>query len=450
MRSTVINTSKEMMCFSDFPIPKHYPNFMHNTLVWQYFKDYAAHFGLDDYIRYNVEVVLVKRAEDFAKTGRWNLQIRDHKSGEERTETFDAVLVCSGHHAEKHEPSFPGLSDFTGRVVHSHDYKEPSQYVGKRILIIGIGNSGGDLAVELSRVGQVYLSTRRGTWVVNRVSGTAGFPIDIVNTRRLKLMLANMVPRSLLNAVVTSHLNKRLDHDLYSLTPSYPPTAQHPMVNDDLGNRIACGSVKVKADVKRFTETGVEFEDGTFEDNIDLVLLATGYTFGFPFIEKGVVDVKENRLPFYKYMFPPDLEHNTLAMIGCIQPLGAIMPISELQCRLATRVFKGDVKLPSASEMWTDIREKEAEMARRYVKSQRHTIQVDYIAFMDELAELNGCKPDIVELFKKDLRLAMHVLTGPCTPYQYRLVGPGKWDGAADAIYTTMDRFTLWFHLHLV
>ena len=69
-------------------------------------------------------------------------------------------------------------------------------------------------------------------------------------------------------------------------------------------------------------------------------MLATGYKFGFPFIDKSVVDVKENRLPFYKYMFPPDLKHPTLAMIGCVQPLGAIMPISELQCRLATRVFK--------------------------------------------------------------------------------------------------------------
>lgn len=74
MRSTVINTSKEMMCFSDYPIPKHYPNFMHNSHVWQYFKDYAKHFGLTDYVRYNTEVVMVKRAEDFSKTGRWNIE----------------------------------------------------------------------------------------------------------------------------------------------------------------------------------------------------------------------------------------------------------------------------------------------------------------------------------------------------------------------------------------
>ncbi|KAK7094772.1 flavin-containing monooxygenase 5-like [Littorina saxatilis] len=440
MRSTVINTSKEMMCYSDFPIPQHYPNFMHNSQVWQYFQDYAKHFDLNQHITYNTEVLLVKPAPDFDDTGRWNLKVLDHKSDEENTETFDAVLVCTGHHAQKNEPSFPGLADFKGEVIHSHDYREPSRFMDKRMLIIGIGNSGGDMAVELSRQGQVYLSTRRGTWVIHRISEPGGQPIDILNTKRWKLWLANSIPPALLNKVICMKLNHRLDHDLYSLRPAYPPTAQHPMVNDDLGNRIACGKVKVKTDVIGFTATGVEFEDGSFEDDIDVVFLATGYRFGFPFLDKSVVDVKENRLPFYKYMFPPDQKHHTLAIIGCIQPLGAIMPIAELQCRLAARVFKGDVKLPSASEMWEDIQAKETAMAKRYVKSPRHTIQVDYLGYMDEIALLNGCKPDFLTLVKRDPALAWQVWTGPCTPYQFRLTGPGQWDGARDAIMSTMDR----------
>ncbi|XP_025112852.1 dimethylaniline monooxygenase [N-oxide-forming] 5-like isoform X2 [Pomacea canaliculata] len=363
----------------------------------------------------------------------------DHKNGETWSESFDAVLVCTGHHAEKNEPSFPGLSDFKGKVLHSHDYREPWEFVGKRILIIGIGNSGGDMAVELSRVGQVFLSTRRGTWILSRISN-GGMPVDIAYIRRFIFKFVHFLPRSVLNNLAASTLNKRIDHAMFGLKADFPPLAQHPMVNDDLANRIVCGSVKIKTDVKQFTSNGVEFVDGTFEDNIDVVILATGYIFGFPFIEKDVVDVKENRLPFFKYMFPPDLEHKTLATIGCIQPLGAIMPIAELQCRLATRVFKGDVTLPSRAQMWEDIRAKEAHMAKQYVKSQRHTIQVEYIPFMDELAELVGCKPDIVEIFKKDPKLAMHVFFGPCTPYQFRLTGSGRWEGARDAIMTTMDR----------
>ena len=97
-------------------------------------------------------------------------------------ETFDAVLVCTGHHAEKHEPSFPGLADFKGEVLHSHDYREPSRFIGKRVLIIGIGNSGGDMAVELSRQGQVGCLCEnwgRDRWVVcvRTGAGTGGLSV---------------------------------------------------------------------------------------------------------------------------------------------------------------------------------------------------------------------------------------------------------------------------------
>ena len=124
---------------------------------------------------------------------------------------------------------------------------------------------------------QVFLSTRRGTWVINRVSDTGGLPIDIVHTRRVKLFLANKSPPALLGAIVKRYLNQRLDHDLYSLTPQYPPMAQHPMVNDDLGNRIVCGSIKIKTDVRQFTAAGVEFTDGSFEDDIDIVSFQIEY-----------------------------------------------------------------------------------------------------------------------------------------------------------------------------
>lgn len=285
----------------------------------------------------------------------------------------------------------------------------------------------------------MYLSTRRGAWIFNRLD-PGGLPWDITFSSRVKTALYSHLPFSVTTAVIKRNLNRRFDHNLYGLTPTYPPLTQHPTVNDELGNRIANGTVIVKADVKKFTATGVEFVDGTFEDNIDEVVLATGYVFGFPFIEKQVVDIKENRAPFYKYMYPPDLEHKTLAVIGCIQPLGAIMPVAELQCRLATRVFKGDVKLPPTSAMWEDIKAKETALAQRYWKSSRHTIQVDWVSFMDELAELNGCKPDLAALVISDPVLAWHMFFGPCTPYQYRLTGPGKWEGARDAILTTMDR----------
>lgn len=118
--------------------------------------------------------------------------------------------------------------------------------------------------------------------------------------------------------------------------------SQHPTVNDELPNRLISGTIKVKPNVREFRGSSVVFEDGTVEDDIELVVFATGYTFSFPFLPSDVISVTENKTRLYKYVFPPGLERSTLAIIGLIQPLGAIMPISELQARWATRVFKGE------------------------------------------------------------------------------------------------------------
>ncbi|XP_059157696.1 flavin-containing monooxygenase 5-like isoform X2 [Physella acuta] len=439
MKSTVINTSKEMMSYSDFPIPEKYPVFMHNTQVYEYFKLYAQKFDLEKYINFSTEILLVTRADNFSATGKWEVKYSSTKTKEEKSEIFDGVLVCSGHHADKYVPTFPGLSKFKGQVVHTHDYRKPDGYDDKRVLIIGFGNSGGDVAVELSRkASQVFLSTRRGTWILNRVADQ-GYPVDMLFSRRPLMKLVEMFP-GLISKYQERKINQKIDHSLYSLRPEHGIFQQHPFVNDDMPNRIICGSIKIKADVKCFTETGVEFVDGTSEDNIDVVLLATGYTFGFPFIDKEVIEVKDNRVQLYKQMYPPELEKKSLAIIGCFQPLGAIMPISEMQCRLATRVIKGETVLPSKAVMWQDIRQKEAAMAKRYYKTQRHTIQVDYISFMDELAELVGCNIDFWAIFKRDPVLALTVMFGPVTPYTYRLCGPGQWSGAREAIRTQWQR----------
>lgn len=114
------------------------------------------------------------------------------------------------------------------------------------------------------------------------------------------------------------------------------------MVNDDLPNRLISGTIKVKPNVREFHGSSVVFDDGTVEGNVDLVVFATGYTFSFPFLQNDVISVTKNKAHLYKYVFPPGLERPTLAIIGLIQPLGAIMPISEMQARWATRVFKGE------------------------------------------------------------------------------------------------------------
>lgn len=115
---------------------------------------------------------------------------------------------------------------------------------------------------------------------------------------------------------------------------------KEPVINDDLPSRILYGAIKVKSRVKELTETSAIFEDGTVEENIDIIVFATGYTFSFPFLE-DLVKVENNMVSLYKFIFPPQLEKSTLACLGLIQPLGPIFPAIELQARWVTRVFKG-------------------------------------------------------------------------------------------------------------
>lgn len=313
---------------------------------------------------FQTTVCSVKKRPDFSTSGQW--EVVTECEGKKEMTVFDGVLVCSGHHTTAHLPldTFPGIEKFKGQYMHSRDYKNPEKFKGKRVIIIGIGNSGGDLAVEISHTAkQVFLSTRRGSWVMNRV-GDHGYPIDILLSSRLAQFLKKICGEHFSNLYLERMLNQRFDHTLFGLKPKHRVLSQHPTINDDLPNRIISGFVKIKGNVKEFTETAAIFEDGSREDDIDAVIFATGYSFSFPFLEDSVKVVK-NKVSLYKKVFPPNLERPTLAMIGLIQPLGAIMPISELQARWATQVFKGLKTLPSQSEMMADITESQEKMAKR-------------------------------------------------------------------------------------
>ncbi|XP_059196503.1 flavin-containing monooxygenase 5-like [Centropristis striata] len=438
--SVIINTSKEMMCFSDFPIPGHFPNYMHNSLIMDYFRMYADRFQLTKHIRFNTKVLQVKQRSDFSHSGQWDVET-ENRDGMKEKHIFDAVLICIGHHCQPNMPlhDFPGIDTFKGTYFHSRDYKTPEEWRNKKVVVIGIGNSGGDIAVELSRVTkQLYLSTRRGAWISHRVANN-GLPLDMVGTRVNHFLHQNL-PFGLSCSMRERKLNQRFDHRLYNLQPKHRVNSQLPTVNDELPNRILSGTVQVKPNIRRFQGSSVEFDDGSVVEDVDLVVFATGYRFSFPFLASHVVSVSDNKASLYKFVFPPELERPTLAIIGLVQPLGAIMPVSEMQARWATRVFKDSIKLPSVTAMLEDIHCQKEEMAKRYVTSQRHTIQVDYVNYMDQIAELLGVKPNIPKLLLTDPRLGLSVVFGPTSPYQYRLRGPGKWAGARQAILTQWDR----------
>ncbi|XP_029002027.1 dimethylaniline monooxygenase [N-oxide-forming] 2-like isoform X2 [Betta splendens] len=440
-RSLVTNTSKEMICFSDFPMPAEYPNYTHNSQLLQYLRLYAEHFDLLPYIHFQTTVRSVTQRPDFAQSGQWDV-VTVSNDGKEERHVFGAVLVCSGHYTHPDLPlsDFPGYETFSGRCFHSWEYKDADACKGKRVVVVGIGNSGGDIAVEISRSAEkTFLSIRQGGWVIGRMS-TYGLPMDMIALTRFNSIIMQLLPHQLVNWAIERALNQKCDHRLYGLKPTYRFLDGRVVINDDLPGRIFHGAVVVKAHLKGFTDSGVVFEDGTVEDDIDAVVFSTGYKACFPFLPKALTGGPHGELTLYKRLFPPSLQCHTLAIISLIQAKGPIMPMAEMQARWAVRVFKGLCRLPSKEKMLSVVESDMKKNLKSHACPRVAALQVNYIPYLDFVAKQVGVRPNLLTLLWRDPVLWVKVFFGPCTSYQYRLTGPGQWAGARHAILTQWER----------
>ncbi|NWR74641.1 FMO4 monooxygenase, partial [Centropus unirufus] len=437
-RSVITNTSKEMSCFSDFPCPEDFPCYLPHSLLLEYFRMYARHFNLLRHIRFKTTALSVRKHPDFTTSGQW--EVVTETDGVQELHVFDAVMVCTGHYQEPYLPLafFPGIdSRFKGRYLHSQEYKDVEAFRGKRVLVVGIGNTGGDLSVELSHVAaKVFLSARSNTWVFSRVSDH-GFPCDMVNTTRFNHFLDWLLPSALTNRIRFRKFNSWFNHANYGLASTKSSNFKM-IINEELPFCLLSGTVVLKPKVKEFAESSAIFEDGTTEENIDVVLFATGYNFSFPFLDESVRNLIDDNRSLYKRIFPPQLEKPTLAIIGLVQLTGSVMVGSEMQARWVTGVFAGWNKLPPTSKMMADVLKKKPPVNRN--PSERENLKMSFIGYTDEIASCAGVKPSVLRLLLTDPQLALTIFFGPCTPYQYRLVGRGKWSGAREAILTQWQR----------
>uniref|UniRef100_A0A1I8BMZ5 Flavin-containing monooxygenase n=1 Tax=Meloidogyne hapla TaxID=6305 RepID=A0A1I8BMZ5_MELHA len=420
MKFTVIDTSKEMNAYSDFPPPDHFANYMHNTKMIEYLELYTKHWNLDKYIRYRNTVTSVIRADDYEESGSWTVYWVD-ENGHNKQEKFDCVLLAQGHHAKPKIISFQGQELFQGNIIHSHEYKDSKNFEDMVNVVVGVGNSGMDLSVEL---------------------GIENICSDYATTRFKCCFWDVWLPQSLRSWLIINQLQKRFDHAKYGICPKHSFYGQHATISDDLPTRIITGAVVVKPDIREFTIKGIIWADGTQTDNIDNVVMCTGYHFDFNLVEEGkLIPVKDNQARLYKNVFPPTLaKWNSLAIIGLVQPSGSILPAAEFQARLFFAALTGETKLPSGPEMEQEVDQYQAWLAKTFVKSTRHTIEVDCVLYMDSIAELLDCKPQPMDYIFSDPRLAYALLFGPNVSYVYRLRGHKTWDGARDAILGVKKR----------
>jgi dimethylaniline monooxygenase (N-oxide forming) len=162
-------------------------------------------------------------------------------------------------------------------------------------------------------------------------------PLDMTMFSRFIFKLVTLFP-NLTNKAAMNQCNKRIDHFRYGINPKFNPANSNSIVNDQIAYKLLIGAIKMKPEIKGFTTSDVEFVDGTRINNVDAVVFGTGYLPEFPFLDKSVIS--EDKTQLYLSMFPPNRKTHTIAVIGCCRNQGPVLPMVEMQARLATRVFK--------------------------------------------------------------------------------------------------------------
>jgi len=370
-----IDTSTARLQFEDFPAPSDYPDFPHHTLIHDYFRAYVDHFDLRSGIEFNTGVERATRND----AGGWDVTLT---TGESRS--YTDLVVANGHHWKPRFPDYEG--EFAGELIHSHAYVNPFEPVamrGKRVIVVGMGNSAMDIASELSSrwmAEKLYVSARRGVWVLPKYRN--GIAAD-------KVMAPPDIPREV-GLAAGRALIKELVGNMsnYGLPePDHEPLSAHPSVSADFLTRAGSGDISFLAAIKGFDGNTVHLVDGTSVE-ADVVICATGYEMSFPFFDGDEADLhpdSDHQYPLFKRMIKPGVDH--LYFLGLAQSSPTIVNLAEQQSKLLARHLQGSYALPSVEEQVQIMAADQAEHTAQYYSAPRHTIQIDFARYVVDLLQ---------------------------------------------------------------
>ena len=299
-------SSKGMTQFDEFPMAEEVPPYPHHRQIGQYFRDYAERFGLRQHYQFSTRVLRVERQEQ-----GWRLL--SECAGQQREWHFEGVLIANGTLHQPNQPALPGT--FTGELLHSSAYKNAEIFAGKRVLVIGCGNSACDIAVDaVHRAKSVDLSVRRGyhflpKFILGKPTDTFGGAIKL--PRRLKQLIDGLLVRAL--------LGKPSQYGLPD--PDYRLYESHPVMNSLVLHHIGHGDIQPRGDIKAVDGKQVTFANGE-RGEYDLILQATGYKLDYPFIDRAELNWPQDAdaPQLYLNVFHP--QHDDLFMLGMIEASG--------------------------------------------------------------------------------------------------------------------------------
>lgn len=324
--STHLISSKRHTEFRDFPMPDDYPAYPSHRQVLQYLRAYSRHFELYDDIHFGSRVRSVKPTSD-----HWSMTLENQP---ERERVFDAVVVANGHHWSYTVPPLPG--EFSGTIIHSRDYRTPDILEGRRVLVVGIGSSGSDIAVEAGRHAKAtFVAVRRGKHFVPKFM--MGEPNDASGDWVFRWRIPYWGLRGLAYLPNLFAVGKPGHYGLP--TPDHKFMDELPIPNPEFLNSLGQGTVLVKPAIQGLNGDSVTFVDGSTE-KIDVIVFATGYCVGFPFFDE---------LPFEWVDGVPRLvaraihpEHHNLFFAGLFDPTTKMWQLVEHQAELFASVLRAN------------------------------------------------------------------------------------------------------------
>ncbi|WP_171232835.1 NAD(P)/FAD-dependent oxidoreductase [Ruegeria sp. HKCCA4812] len=358
-------SSKRMTEFEDFPMDEAVAEYPSHRAMRDYFRSFADRFGLRESYRFNAEVTQIT---PLGKSGDgWRVGWRDAE-GEHQAE-FAGVLIANGTLSEPNMPSFPGT--FDGELIHASQYRYPSQFDGKRVLVVGAGNSGCDIAVDaIHHAERCDLSMRRGYYFVPKY--VFGKPADTMGG---KIRLPMWLKRKLDSLILSWFVG---DPQKYGFPkPDYQLYESHPVVNSLVLYHAGHGDLRIRPDIDRLEGKTVHFKDGTRAD-YDMILAATGYKLHYPFIDRGLLNWQGDAPHLYLNAMHP--ERDDLFVLGMVEATGLGWQGRHEQAEMVARYIKGLQKgCPVAADLKSEKQKdyKRATGGMSYIDLPRMAYYVD-------------------------------------------------------------------------